>query len=217
MDEEIKELLKGYVTRDELQQVLTSQRSASEQFLEDHDRNFRDLERNLNSGIANLNAGLSKLNIMSDALSQVMRVMQDNYEAIRSTQRLHEDRLTRLETSQATQYEEQQNFYAEIFGDSQHPDKESIVILMKNRAKKADAQHEAMMSRLEILEEQMKAWQKLYQFALSGIGNGAKALAPKLLKWGLLAVLIPTLARIVDAPLLDQIGVLFRWYVLGIR
>lgn len=217
VEENLNDILKNYITKEELHGILTSSRSASEQFLDTHDRAFREIELNLNTKVAELNAGLSKLNLMSDALSQVMRVQSDNYEAMRITQRSHEERLSRLETLIATQKEELSNFYGSIFGDAAHPDQESMASMMRNRSEKADKQHLELMGRLEILETQVQKWQKLFTFAMSNLGNSMKGVLPKVIKFAIISITIPTIMRIVNAPLVEQIGILFRWYVLGQR
>lgn len=230
MNEDITEMLKNYVTREELHQILSAQRTASEQFLEDHDRNFRTLEQQVAAAVSNLNAGLSKLSIMSDALSNIMRLQSDNYEAIRTTQRNHEERISTTERVQGVQREEYNNLYGALFGDSDHPDKESVMAVLKRRSMKADQQFDHIMERFanmsdqfsnlenrqRIIEAKVSGWQKIISTSFNVIATGIKtavsSLAGRVL---ILAITVFLSARVTDPQLLDQIGIIISKIITG--
>lgn len=212
--EEMETLLKPLVTRDELHKILTDSRSASEKFLDEHDRNFRTIEQNLN-------AGLSKLSIMSDALANIMRVQSDNYESMRNTSNNHESRIAQLETKQATLHEDYVNLYDSIFGNSLHPDRESIMSVLKGRYKQADAQHEEIMlsnrhvmeslsgydKRLEHIEEKIALWQKAVSTVVTFLMNTVRGFLKSWAgKTAFGAVMIYITARIADPNLVMQLG-----------
>lgn len=228
MNDELQEILKNYVTREDLQRIFEEKRTASEQFIEDHDRSFRLTEIRVNETVTNMNAGLSKLNIMSDALSNIMRVWQDNYEAVRIRQKDLEDRVNRVEQQQGVQMEEYKNFYGAIFGDAAHPDQESLAALLRKRTEKADAQHEILMEnvnsrfdhieeRQDVIEEQIRKWQRWLGVAFQGVGEGLKKIIPRALKLTVTAILIPALIRMVNAPLAERIGIVINYYLFGIK